>query len=89
MILACLAQLFPLLFNANILNGFANLTPFPEKFQAVYIVSPHPFPKVNAFVALSSTEYYLKVMRYMLPIKKGLDLYLTNYLSIQAVFVRT
>lgn len=91
-ILACLARLFPSPpppSNANIPNGSANPTPFPEKFQAVYVVSPHAFPEIDAFVASSGAEYHLEVARYMLPMKKGLESYLADHPSIQAVFVGT
>lgn len=70
-------------------NGSANPTPFPEKFQAVYIVSLHPFPEVDAFVASSGAEYHLEVASYMLPIKKGLESYLAGRPNVQAVFVGT
>lgn len=89
MILACLARRFPSPSGANIPNGSTNPTPFPEKFQAVYIVSPHPFPEAEAFVASSGAEYHLEVARYMLPMKKGLESYLADHPSIQAVFVGT
>ena len=56
---------------------------------SLYIVSPHPFPEVDAFVASSSAEYHLEVARYMLPMKKGLESYLADHPSIQAVFVGT
>ena len=64
-------------------------TTFPEKFKAVYIVSPHSFPEVDAFVASSGAEYHLEVARYMLPMRKGLKSYLADHPNIQAIFVGT
>lgn len=75
MILACLAK--------------RNPSPFPEKFQTVYIVSPHPFPEVEDFVVSSGNEYHLEVARYVLPMKKGLDVYLADRPSIKSIFVGT
>src|SRR6266566_6463779 len=67
-------------------NGSA---PFPEKLRAVYIVSAHPFPEVDAFVASSSSEYHLDTARFMLPMKEGLEVFLEENPTIQAIFVGT
>lgn len=69
-------------------NGAAAITP-PEKLQCVYIVAAHPFPEVDEFVKTSSAEYGLEVARYVLPMKKGLEIYLEERPSIKAVFVGT
>ncbi|KAF5974404.1 FAD synthetase [Fusarium coicis] len=69
-------------------NGTSELTP-PEKLQCVYIVAAHPFPEVDTFVEASSEEYGLEVARYVLPMKKGLEIYLEERPSIKAVFVGT
>ncbi|KAF5637276.1 FAD synthetase [Fusarium tjaetaba] len=69
-------------------NGTSELTP-PEKLQCVYIVAAHPFPEVDTFVETSSEEYGLEVARYVLPMKKGLEIYLEERPSIKAVFVGT
>ncbi|KAF5662642.1 FAD synthetase [Fusarium denticulatum] len=69
-------------------NGTSELTP-PEKLQCVYIVAAHPFPEVDTFVETSSEEYGLEVARYVLPMKKGLEIYLEERPSIEAVFVGT
>ncbi|KAK2934755.1 hypothetical protein FoTM2_006002 [Fusarium oxysporum f. sp. vasinfectum] len=61
----------------------------PEKLQCVYIVAAHPFPEVDTFVETSSEEYGLEVARYVLPMKKGLEIYLEERPSIKAVFVGT
>ncbi|KAF9774535.1 hypothetical protein IL306_007444 [Fusarium sp. DS 682] len=69
-------------------NGASDLTP-PEKLQCVYIVAAHPFPEVDTFVETTSAEYGLEVARYVLPMKKGLEIYLEERPSIKAVFVGT
>ena len=69
-------------------NGASTITP-PEKLQCVYIVAAHPFPEVDEFVETSSAEYGLEVARYVLPMKKGLEIYLEERPSIKAVFVGT
>jgi FAD synthetase len=66
-----------------------NSTPFPEKLHAVYIVSAHPFPEVDAFVASSSSEYHLDIARFVLPMKEGLEVFLKESPKIQAIFVGT
>ncbi|KAM5352718.1 hypothetical protein ACJ41O_005440 [Fusarium nematophilum] len=60
-----------------------------EKIQAVYIVAAHPFPEIDSFVESSSAEYSLEVARYVLPMKKGLEIYLEERPSVQAIFVGT
>ncbi|KAK5994049.1 FAD synthase [Cladobotryum mycophilum] len=70
-------------------NGSAHSTPLPDKFQAVYIVSKHPFPEVDDFVATSSAEYHLDVTHYALPMKEGLEVYLKDRPTVKAVFVGT
>ncbi|KAI3332626.1 phosphoadenosine phosphosulfate reductase [Ustulina deusta] len=62
---------------------------FPEKFQAVYIVSPHPFSEIDDFVVSSSAEYQLDVTRYELRMKAGLEVYLAEHPDIKAIFVGT
>ena len=93
-ILACLARRFPSAShdaNSNSTNGTPTLPPpsLPETVQAVYIVPLHPFPEVDTFVASSSAEYHLDVKRYVLPMRKGLESYLADRPSIQAIFVGT
>ncbi|KAH8697908.1 phosphoadenosine phosphosulfate reductase [Talaromyces proteolyticus] len=70
-------------------NGSANPPAFPETFQSVYIVPPHPFAEVDEFVVSSAAEYHLEVVRYSLPMKEGLESYLADRPSIRAVFVGT
>jgi FAD synthetase len=90
-ILACLTRQWPSkpTSNANTSNEPTKTTPFPEKLQAVYIVSPHSFPEVDSFVASSSAQYHLDVLRYILPMKEGLEAYLADRPSIQTIFVGT
>ncbi|KAI0536479.1 phosphoadenosine phosphosulfate reductase [Xylaria digitata] len=70
-------------------NGSSDSTHFPEKFQAVYIVSPHPFSEIDDFVVTSSAEYQLDVTRYELKMKDGLEAYLADHPDIKAIFVGT
>lgn len=80
-ILACLADRSP---RPNESSGSV-----PEKFQAVYIVSPHPFSEIDEFVVSSSAEYQLDVTRYELGMKQGLEAYLADRPDIKAIFVGT
>jgi FAD synthetase len=61
----------------------------PDKLQAVYIVPPDAFPEVDAFVASSAAEYRLDVARYVLPMRRGLDVYLADRPKVRAIFVGT
>ncbi|KAI0459713.1 phosphoadenosine phosphosulfate reductase [Xylaria acuta] len=91
-ILACLAHRFaPPNKNSTskIPNGSSDPKHFPEKFQAVYIVSPHPFSEIDDFVVSSSAEYQLEVTRYELGMKQGLEAYLADHPDIKAIFVGT
>ncbi|KAM0438739.1 hypothetical protein ACHAPT_001497 [Fusarium lateritium] len=56
---------------------------------SVYIVAAHPFPEIDEFVETSSAEYNLEVARYVLSMKKGLEIYLEERPSIKAIFVGT
>ncbi|KAI1752526.1 phosphoadenosine phosphosulfate reductase [Xylaria castorea] len=91
-ILACLAHRIPPQ-NKNspskIPNGSSDSMRFPEKFQAVYIVSPNPFSEIDDFVVSSSTEYQLEVTRYESGMKQGLEAYLADHTDIKAIFVGT
>ncbi|KAI9170842.1 putative FAD synthase [Paramyrothecium foliicola] len=69
-------------------NGSA-AADFPDKFQAVYIVPPDAFPEVDSFVASSAAEYHLEVARYVLPMRKGLEVYLGDRPNVRAIFVGT
>nr|XP_036576796.1 FAD synthetase [Colletotrichum truncatum]XP_036580928.1 FAD synthetase [Colletotrichum truncatum]KAF6783617.1 FAD synthetase [Colletotrichum truncatum]KAF6789101.1 FAD synthetase [Colletotrichum truncatum] len=95
MLLACLARRFPSSSQAsntngsNGSNGSDNDTNFPKEFQAVYIVSKHPFAEVDDFVASSSTLYHLDVKRYAMSMKQGLEAYLGDRPSVKAIFVGT
>lgn len=62
---------------------------FPAELQAVYIVPPDPFPEVDEFVASSSKDYHLEVLRYVLPMRQGLEAYLADRPKVQAIFVGT
>lgn len=82
-ILACLADRSPRP------NESSSSPHVPEKFQAVYIVSPHPFSEIDDFVVSSSAEYQLDVTRYELGMKQGLEAYLADRPDIKAIFVGT
>ncbi|KAI1816478.1 adenine nucleotide alpha hydrolases-like protein [Poronia punctata] len=70
-------------------NSSADTTSFPDTFQAVYIVSPHPFTEIDDFVISSSAEYQLDVTRYELGMKEGLETYLGDRPNVKAIFVGT
>ncbi|KAI1425317.1 phosphoadenosine phosphosulfate reductase [Xylaria sp. FL1777] len=70
-------------------NGSSDAVRFPEKLQAVYIVSPHPFSEIDDFVVSSSADYQLDVTRYELRMKEGLEAYLEDRPNIKAIFVGT
>ncbi|KAK3301628.1 uncharacterized protein B0T15DRAFT_487859 [Chaetomium strumarium] len=57
--------------------------------QAIYIVSPHPFPEVEDFVAQSAEGYRLDLKRYALPMRPALDAYLEDRPAIKAIFLGT
>ncbi|GAD99193.1 hypothetical protein THITE_2171095 [Paecilomyces variotii No. 5] len=57
--------------------------------RAIYIVSHHPFPEVEAFVQTSATYYHLDLIRYMLPIRDALETYLREKPTVKAIFVGT
>lgn len=64
-------------------------SPFPTTLQSVYIVSPHPFAEVDAFVDASTAKFHLDLCRYSLPMREALDAYLTEKPRLKAVFVGT
>ncbi|KAF7560067.1 hypothetical protein G7046_g4084 [Stylonectria norvegica] len=92
-ILASLARRFPSnsdeTSKTNTTNGSADPAPFPEKFDAVYVVSRDPFPEVDTFITSSSKEYHLDVASYKLSMRKGLEAYLEDRPSVRAIFVGT
>ncbi|ROW16763.1 hypothetical protein VPNG_01600 [Cytospora leucostoma] len=63
--------------------------PFPSALQSVYIVSPQPFPEVDAFVDESVAAYHLDLRRYALPMRAALGEYLRERPGLRAVFVGT
>ncbi|KAI3332279.1 adenine nucleotide alpha hydrolases-like protein [Xylariaceae sp. AK1471] len=91
-ILACLARRYPPPTEDQLSKSpseSSHPARFPETFQAVYIVSPHPFPEIDDFVVSSSAEYQLDVTRYELGMKQGLGAYLADRPNIKAIFVGT
>ena len=88
-VLACFARTFDAA-PSTTTNGSAEPSAkLPEKLQAVYIVPPDAFPEVDSFVASSAQEYHLDVARYVLPMRKGLEVYLADRPSVRAIFVGT
>lgn len=71
--------------SANSTSSSSKLRPL----QGVYIVSRHPFPEVEDFVATSSAEYHLDLARYELPMRPALEAYLKEKTSVKAIFVGT
>ncbi|KAM0276937.1 hypothetical protein ACHAQH_006222 [Verticillium albo-atrum] len=63
--------------------------PYPETLQAVYIIAPHPFPEVDAFVEASCAHYALDLARFPAPMKPALAAYLDARPGVEAVFVGT
>ncbi|KAH8177133.1 phosphoadenosine phosphosulfate reductase family protein [Sarocladium implicatum] len=91
MILACLGQRAAKTASTTTeaSNGFSDTKTHIDKLQSVYIVSSHPFAEVDDFVETSAADYHLDVVRYQLPMKKGLECYLSERKSIKAIFVGT
>jgi len=93
-ILACLARERPASAEAPPAaekrpNGVGGGPGFPDKLQAVYIVSRHPFSEVDDFVLSSAADYHLDISRYALPMKQGLETFLADRPDMQAIFVGT
>ncbi|TDZ47641.1 putative FAD synthase [Colletotrichum trifolii] len=89
MLLACLARRFPSAPKPAQAKGSNGSSSFPAEFQAVYIVSKHPFAEVDDFVAASSATYHLDVMPYAMSMKQGLEAYLADRPNVKAIFVGT
>jgi hypothetical protein len=71
-------------------NGDASLARDPpRKIQSVYIVSPDPFPEVDAFVAASAAAYHLDLDRFAAPMRGALEAHLRRRPAVRAVFVGT
>ncbi|KAF2670507.1 phosphoadenosine phosphosulfate reductase [Microthyrium microscopicum] len=90
-ILSCLAPRFPPSTSATttLTNGTSKPSTFPEKLQAVYIVTADPFSEVDDFVVSSSATYHLNVSRYTCSIKEGLEAYLQDRPNVKAIFIGT
>ncbi|KAK1625752.1 phosphoadenosine phosphosulfate reductase [Colletotrichum phormii] len=88
-LLAALARRYPSPSKASHTNGSNGTTSFPPEFQAVYIVSKHPFAEVDDFVETTSAEYHLDVKRYAMSMKDGLEAYLADRPNVKAIFVGT
>ncbi|KAF7860436.1 hypothetical protein EAF04_008562 [Stromatinia cepivora] len=63
--------------------------PLPNKLPSVYILSPHPFPEVDTFVASSSSHYHLQLSRYASPMKEAFTQYLHDHTHVKAILVGT
>lgn len=86
----CLVLLILLLVSiANHSHAHSQSAPLPAKLQSVYIISPHPFAEVDAFVDESVTEYYLDLERYAMPMKEAFKLYLEEHKNVKAILVGT
>ncbi|KAL9118680.1 MAG: hypothetical protein Q9187_004771 [Circinaria calcarea] len=58
--------------------------------QSIYIVPPHPFPEVDAFVTASSQHYRLCLARYARDsMKAAFAAYLAENPAVRAIFVGT
>jgi len=60
-----------------------------KTLKAIYIVSRHPFPEVEDFVASSTAQYHLDLARYALSMRPALEAYLQEQPDVKAVFVGT
>ncbi|TQN68962.1 putative FAD synthase [Colletotrichum shisoi] len=89
MLLACLARRYPSPSKSSQTNDSNGTTSFPDKFQAVYIVSKHAFAEVDDFVEATSSQYYLDVKQYLMSMKEGLGAYLEDRPNVKAIFVGT
>ncbi|KAF7947561.1 hypothetical protein EAE96_008646 [Botrytis aclada] len=63
--------------------------PLPLALPSVYILSPHPFPEVDTFVASSSAHYHLQLSRYASPMKEAFTQYLRDHPVVKAILVGT
>ncbi|KAM3156209.1 putative FAD synthase [Botrytis cinerea] len=63
--------------------------PLPLALPSVYILSPHPFPEVDTFVASSSAHYHLRLSRYASPMKEAFTQYLRDHPVVKAILVGT
>ena len=62
----------------------------PSHLQSIYIVPPHPFPEVDAFVTASSQHYHLSLARYARDsMKAAFAAYLAENPAVCAIFVGT
>ncbi|KAK3359749.1 putative FAD synthetase [Lasiosphaeria hispida] len=61
----------------------------PQPLQAIYIAPPDPFPEVEAFVATSTKQYHLDLVRYSLPMRRALEAYLGDRPAVRAIFMGT
>ncbi|KAG6018169.1 hypothetical protein E4U41_004025, partial [Claviceps citrina] len=57
--------------------------------QAIYIAPPDPFPQVEHFVASTTAEYHLDLVRYALPMRQALEAYQADRPSVTAIFMGT
>lgn len=71
------------------LTSHPSLTTPTATIQSVYIVSTHPFPEVDAFVASSSAVCSLSLSRYAKGMKAAFAEYLHDYPEVKAIFVGT
>jgi FAD synthetase len=63
--------------------------PLPHALETVYIVSPHPFAEVDAFVDESVAAYRLDLSRYAMPMKEAFKVYLEEHKNVRAILVGT
>ncbi|RKF73941.1 putative FAD synthase [Golovinomyces cichoracearum] len=60
-----------------------------HRLPSVYVMSPNPFPEVDAFVTISAETYGLDLVRYTLPMKTAFTCYLEEHKKIKAILVGT
>lgn len=74
-----------------LLCGLANYTkgPLPKALHSVYIISPHPFAEVDAFVNESVATYKMDLARYAMNMKEAFKVYLEDHRQVRAILVGT
>ncbi|TQS35864.1 hypothetical protein Golomagni_03702 [Golovinomyces magnicellulatus] len=60
-----------------------------RRLPSVYVMSPNPFPEVDAFVTASAEMYGLDLVRYTFPMRTAFTCYLEERREIKAILVGT
>ncbi|KAI9675923.1 MAG: 3'-phosphoadenosine 5'-phosphosulfate sulfotransferase [Trizodia sp. TS-e1964] len=82
----CLVLL--MLYLASIGQRLSHTRP-PRTLHSIYIISPHPFTEIDAFVRSSAATYALEIKRYASPMQSAFEAFLHDEPGIKAIFVGT